>query len=98
MTKNVLTYKDYIATVHYSQDDEVFFGRIEGIEDLVAFEGQSVPELKKAFHDAVEDYLEIAREVGKSPEKTHRGQPERAAQARTSQEGRQGRPFERQDA
>ena len=71
--KDVLKYKDYIASVHYSTEDEEFFGRVEGINDLVTFEGGSVPELKAAFHKAVEDYLSIAAEIGKPAEKTYRG-------------------------
>ena len=71
--KDVIIYKDYTGSVHYSEDDEVFFGKVEGIDDLVTFEGQSVPQLKKAFHEAVDDYLEIARASGKQPEKTYRG-------------------------
>ena len=39
--------------------DEVFHGRIEAINDLIINEGTSVKELKKAFHEAVDDYLEI---------------------------------------
>lgn len=73
MTKDVLFYKEYLGSVRYSTDDEVFFGKIEGIDDLVTFEGESVPQLKKAFHEAVDDYIEIARECGKQPEKTYRG-------------------------
>lgn len=68
-----MTYKDYIATVHFSNEDEVFFGRIEGIGDLVSFEGRSVAELKTAFEDAVEDYIEICQVNGKNPEKAYRG-------------------------
>lgn len=71
--KDLIIYKDYVGSVHYSEDDEVFFGKIEGIDDLVTFEGQSVLQLKKAFHEAVDDYLEIARATGKQPEKTYRG-------------------------
>jgi len=56
---DVLIYKDYIGSVHFNADDEVFFGKIEGIENLVSFEGDSVIELKKAFEEAVDDYLEI---------------------------------------
>ena len=37
--KDVLTYKDFIGSVHFSSEDSVFFGRIEGINDLVTFEG-----------------------------------------------------------
>ena len=35
----------------------MFHGKILGINDLVNFEGVSVKELKKAFAEAVEDYL-----------------------------------------
>ena len=40
--KDVLTYKDYLGSVHFNAEDNVFFGKLEGIEDLVSFEGQSV--------------------------------------------------------
>ena len=71
--KDVIVYKNYVGSVRYSADDEVFFGKIEGIDDLVTFEGQSVPQLKQAFHEAVHDYIEIAHANGKEPEKTYRG-------------------------
>ncbi len=71
--KDVMIYKDFVGSVHYSEDDEIFFGKIEGIDDLVNFEGASVTELKNAFHEAVEDYLEIAKENGKTHVKTFRG-------------------------
>lgn len=71
--KDVILYHDFVGSVRYSAEDEVFFGKIEGIDDLVTFEGQSVPELKEAFHEAVHDYIEIAKANGKKPEKTYRG-------------------------
>lgn len=67
--KDVLTYKDFIGAVHFSGADQIFHGKIEGIKDLVTFEGQSVAELTTAFHDAVDDYLELCKEVGKGDEK-----------------------------
>jgi len=70
---DILSYKDYYATVHYSGNDEVFFGKIEGINDLVNFEGKSVAELKRAFREAVNDYIETCKEIGKEPEKTYKG-------------------------
>jgi len=36
---------------HYSAVDEVFHGRIEGINDLVAFEGKSVQGLKRGLYE-----------------------------------------------
>lgn len=54
---NTMTYKGYLGSVAYSDKDKVFFGKIEGINGLVNFEGESVKELTKAFHEAVDDYL-----------------------------------------
>lgn len=70
---DILQYKEYYATVHFSSDDEVFYGKIIGINDLISFEGYTVKELKKAFHEAVEDYLETCLELGKKPDKTYKG-------------------------
>ena len=63
--KDVIAYKNYIGSVHYSAEDEIFFGKIEGINDLISFEGSSVAELKDFFKDAVEDYIEICELNGK---------------------------------
>ncbi len=68
-----IIYKDFIATIHFSTIDEVFFGKIEGINDLVTFEGENVKDLKKAFEEAVDDYIELCKEVGKEPMKSFKG-------------------------
>lgn len=68
-----MTHKGYIGTVHFSEEDEVFHGKIEAINDLIMFEGTSVKELKKAFHEAVDDYLEICKEMGREPQKPFKG-------------------------
>ncbi len=73
MNNNAMTYKDYVGSVEYSQDDECLFGRILGINDLITFEGESVKELRQAFEEAVEDYLLHCQEVGKEPQKTYSG-------------------------
>jgi predicted HicB family RNase H-like nuclease len=71
--KDVLIYKDYIGSVHFNADDEVFFGKIEGVEDLITFEGNSVLEVKGAFEEAVNDYIELCKENGKKLEKSYKG-------------------------
>lgn len=71
--KDVLTYKGFIGSVHFSAEDKVFHGKIEGITDLVAFEGRSVNELVKAFHEAVDDYIALCKETGKEPLKSCKG-------------------------
>ncbi|MES2554922.1 MAG: type II toxin-antitoxin system HicB family antitoxin [Bacteroidota bacterium] len=71
--KNTLTYKDYIGTVEFDAENDLFFGTIHGIHDLVNFEGTSVQELKLAFEEAVDDYLETCATLGRAPNKTYKG-------------------------
>lgn len=70
---NTLSYNGYIGSVNFSEKDGVFFGKIEGIEGLVNFEGESVSELTEAFHNAVDEYLEFCEEEGIKPHKSYTG-------------------------
>ncbi|HCF64526.1 MAG TPA: type II toxin-antitoxin system HicB family antitoxin [Ferruginibacter sp.] len=70
---DILQYKGYYADIHFSADDEIFFGKLIGINDLVNFEADSVKGLKKAFKEAVDDYLETCKELKKEPNKTYKG-------------------------
>lgn len=71
--KNALFDRGYIAFVQFSREDNCFFGKLEGIDDLIMFEGQSVEELKEAFHEAVDDYLELCKKYGQKPDKSYKG-------------------------
>ena len=71
--KNYLEYKGYIGTVEFSAEDKIFLGKIQGINDLVTFEGSSVAELEKSFHESVVDYLETCAVLNKAPEKVFKG-------------------------
>jgi len=71
--KDVLTYKEYMGSVHYCAEDEIFYGKLEGIDDLVSFEAKSVDALKAAFEESVEDYLDICKRNGKDAEKSYKG-------------------------
>ena len=70
---NTMTYKGYLGSVAYSEKDNVFFGKIEGIDGLVNFEGESVSELTEAFHEAVDDYLSYCETEGIQPTKSYSG-------------------------
>jgi predicted HicB family RNase H-like nuclease len=50
-------YKNFSAHVRFSAEDGAYYGKVEGITDAVLFEGCTLSELKKSFHDAVDDYL-----------------------------------------
>ncbi len=70
---NTMTYKGYLGSVNFSEKDQVFFGKIEGINGLVNFEGESVKELTNAFHEAVDDYLAYCESEGIEPDKSYTG-------------------------
>ncbi|MGI5846549.1 MAG: type II toxin-antitoxin system HicB family antitoxin [Candidatus Cryptobacteroides sp.] len=70
---NTLKYKGYLGSVAFSEGDGVFFGKIEGIDGLVNFEGKSVQELTDAFHEAVDDYLAYCLDNGIEPRKSYSG-------------------------
>ena len=70
---DILEYKTYYATIQFSAEDEVFYGKVIGINDLVSFEGTTVAKLKAAFQEAVNDYLDTCKELNKLPEKTYKG-------------------------
>jgi len=70
---NVLTYKGYIGSVHYSAEDNVFFGKIEGVKDLITFEGETVKELKDAFHYMVDEHIKDCEAENIPIEKSYKG-------------------------
>jgi len=68
-----MKHKGYSARIEYSDEDACFVGHIAGIDDVVGFHGEAVQELRAAFTEAVDDYLEACKKVGKQPQKTYSG-------------------------
>ena len=71
--KNAMTYKGYVGTVEYSEEDGCLFGRIAGIQDIISYEGESVAKIRQAFEESVDDYLEHCAKIGKEPNKPYSG-------------------------
>ena len=69
----LMNYKGYQALIEFDGEDELFFGKLAGIRDGVSFHGDSVAELKAAFHEAVDDYIAYCAKLGKSPDKPYSG-------------------------
>jgi predicted HicB family RNase H-like nuclease len=70
---NAMNYKDYLAKIEYSEDDDCFIGHIAGINDVIGFHGNSVAELHEAFKEAIDDYLETCEKIGRKPQKPYSG-------------------------
>lgn len=71
---NIMKYNGYWAEVKYSDEDECFCGKIEGLKNsAISFEGTTVKELKKDFKDAIDDYLQTCKQTNTNPEKQCKG-------------------------
>ncbi|MBU1168146.1 MAG: type II toxin-antitoxin system HicB family antitoxin [Proteobacteria bacterium] len=68
-----MEYKGYFARVAFDDEANIFHGEVINLRDVITFEGESVNELRKAFTDSVEDYLEFCAERGEYPEKPYSG-------------------------
>jgi len=68
-----MTYKGYQARVELDEEAEVFHGEVINTRDVITFQGSSVEELKRAFEESVDDYLDFCASRGEDPEKPFSG-------------------------
>ena len=69
----LLEYRGYFGSVEYSDEDEVFHGRLEFIRDLVTYEGSDAKGLKSGFREAVDDYLILCKSEAREPDMPLKG-------------------------
>jgi predicted HicB family RNase H-like nuclease len=70
---NMMQYKDYFGSIHYNDEDKIFYGKVEYIRSLISFEGEDITSLRSSFEEAIEDYLALCREKEIDPEKPFKG-------------------------
>ena len=68
-----MKYKNYEAAVKFDEKTESFYGEVINTRDVITFQGRSVAELKRAFKDSIEDYLEFCRQRNEEPDKPFSG-------------------------
>ena len=71
--KNMIEYRGYTGSVEFTEEDGVFFGKVQGIRSVISYEGETAQELLNDFHGAVDDYLSFCAAEGKEPEKPYKG-------------------------
>ena len=69
----MMEYKGYSAKVEFDDDANIFHGEVINLRDVITFEGETVKELKQAFKDSVDDYLDFCAQRGEVPEKPFSG-------------------------
>jgi len=70
---NTMNYKGYVARVEFDPRDNIFVGRVLGINDSISFHGETVSELTADFHQAIEHYLDDCKANRRKPEKPASG-------------------------
>ncbi|HYW43291.1 MAG TPA: type II toxin-antitoxin system HicB family antitoxin [Bryobacteraceae bacterium] len=68
-----MTYKGYEGLAEFDEAAGVFSGEVINTRDVITFQGASVKELRKAFEDSVDDYLEFCAKRKEDPEKPFSG-------------------------
>jgi predicted HicB family RNase H-like nuclease len=68
-----MIYKGYQAKVELDEQAGIFHGEVINTRDVITFQGSSVEELRQAFEDSVDDYLEFCKSRGEDPEKPFSG-------------------------
>jgi len=71
--KNILSYKGLSAHIEFDPDDNIFFGRVLGIQNIIGFHGETVKELTADFHNSINHYLEDCEQRGEKSIKTYSG-------------------------
>lgn len=70
----MMEYKGYLGKVEFDEDANMIHGEVINTRDVITFQGGSVAEVKEAFHESVDDYLEFCRSRGETPDKPFSGQ------------------------
>ncbi len=70
---NTMEYKGYVGSVELSEEDALFFGKVQGIRSLISYEGTNAAELISDFHNAVDEYLSMCEAEGIEPEMAYKG-------------------------
>ena len=69
----MLKYKGYAGYVEFDDDAGILHGEVLDTKDVITFQGETVEELRKAFRDSIDDYLEFCAERNEKPEKPFSG-------------------------
>jgi predicted HicB family RNase H-like nuclease len=69
----MMEYKGYIGHVEFDDEADIFHGEVINTRDVITFQGRTVDEIKQAFRDSVEDYLDYCAKLDQPPEKPFTG-------------------------
>ena len=65
---STLEHNGYQGSIEVDVGTDLLFGKILFVNDLVMYEAKTVPDLRKEFQAAVDDYLVTCQELGRDPQ------------------------------
>jgi len=68
-----LEYKGYSGSIEYSEEDNLLYGKVLGIQGLISYEGLTGKDLEADFTEAIDIYLIDCKASGEKPEKPFKG-------------------------
>jgi predicted HicB family RNase H-like nuclease len=68
-----MTYKGYTANMVFDAIDKIIVGRVQELDDILVFHGESVSEFESSFHAVVDAYLAASETLNSAPEKPASG-------------------------
>ena len=71
--KDIMQHKGYYGSVHFDDEELIFHGKIEFIRALISYEATDAKGIRRAFEEAVEDYLEMCQTQGIKAEAPFKG-------------------------
>ena len=63
--QKILKYKGYEGDVHFSTEDNLYYGWILDIKDLVDYNSETEEDIENQFRLAVDDYIKFKKEIGR---------------------------------
>ena len=59
MAMEMMEYKDYVGSIEFSEEDNVFYGKVQNVGGLISYEGETEGDLYVDFCGAVDDFLTL---------------------------------------
>lgn len=69
----MMKYKGYIGAVAFDDEAGILFGEVINTRDVITFQGTCAEDIKQAFIDSIDDYLDFCTSRGEKPEKPFSG-------------------------
>lgn len=71
--KTLMQHKGYFGSIEYDADEPIFYGKLEFIKALISYEAKDAKGIQCAFHEAVDDYLQMCEQQNLKPEHPFKG-------------------------